>query len=132
MRDGDVMVHRCVMASISPMIRDLLTGSNGKGAHFKGRVLKLTNMSWVSKQTMLEVVEFVYTGGVLLTSHNIDNMLLAAGYLQIKQVWFSLVLYTYTVSRLTYTDEYRVCIWMSLGEFRYERYESVYVTLLTV
>ena len=31
-----------------------------------------------------------------------------------------------------YTDEYRACIWTSLGEFRYERYESVYVTLLTV
>ena len=42
------------------------------------------------------------------------------------------ILYTYTVSRVTYTDEYRVCIWTSLGEFRYERYESVYVTLLTV
>ena len=42
------------------------------------------------------------------------------------------VLYTYTVSRVTYTDEYRACIWTSLGEFRYERYESVYVTLLTV
>ena len=42
------------------------------------------------------------------------------------------ILYTYTVSRLTYTDEYRACIWTSLGEFRYERYESVYVTLLTV
>ena len=40
--------------------------------------------------------------------------------------------YTYTVSRVTYTDEYRACIWTSLGEFRYERYESVYVTLLTV
>ena len=42
------------------------------------------------------------------------------------------VLYTYTVSRLTYADEYRACIWTSLGEFRYERNESVYVTLLTV
>ena len=42
------------------------------------------------------------------------------------------ILYTYTVSRVTYTDEYRACIWTSLGEFRYERYESVYVTLLTV
>ena len=31
-----------------------------------------------------------------------------------------------------FTDEYRACIWMSLGEFRYERYESVYVTLLAV
>ena len=41
-------------------------------------------------------------------------------------------LYTYTVSRVTYTDEYHACIWTSLGEFRYERYESVYVTLLTV
>ena len=43
--------------------------------------------------------------------------------------WIS---YTYTVSRVTYTDEYRACIWTSLGEFRYERYESVYVTLLIV
>ena len=42
------------------------------------------------------------------------------------------ILYTYTVSRVTYTDEYRACIWTGLGEFRYERYESVYVTLLTV
>ena len=42
------------------------------------------------------------------------------------------ILYTYTLSRVTYTDEYRACIWTSLGEFRYERYESVYVTLLTV
>ena len=42
------------------------------------------------------------------------------------------IIYTYTVSRVTYTDEYRACIWTSLGEFRYERYESVYVTLLTV
>ena len=42
------------------------------------------------------------------------------------------ILYTYTVSRVTYTDEYRACIWTSLGEFRYEPYESVYVTLLTV
>ena len=42
------------------------------------------------------------------------------------------ILYTYPVSRVTYTDKYRACIWMSLGEFRYERYESVYVTLLTV
>ena len=33
---------------------------------------------------------------------------------------------------MTYTDEYRACIWTSIGEFRYERYESVYVTLLTV
>ena len=31
-------------------------------------------------------------------------------------------IYTYTVSRVTYTDEYRACIWTSLGEFRYERY----------
>ena len=85
-RDGDVKVHRCVMAAISPMIRDLLTGNNPKGANFKGRVLRLTNMSWLSKQTMLEVVEFVYTGGVRLTSHNINNMRLVAGYLQIKQV----------------------------------------------
>ena len=44
----------------------------------------------------------------------------------------TLILYTYTVSRVTYTDEYRACSWTSLGEFRYERYESVYVTLLTV
>ena len=29
-------------------------------------------------------------------------------------------------------DEYRACIWTSLGEFRYDRYESVYVTLMTV
>ena len=42
------------------------------------------------------------------------------------------ILYTYTVSMVTYTDEYRACIWTSLGEFRYERYESVYVTLLSV
>ena len=42
------------------------------------------------------------------------------------------VLYTYTVRRVAYTDKYRACIWMSLGEYRYERYESVYVTLLTV
>ena len=42
------------------------------------------------------------------------------------------ILNTYTVSRVTYTDEYRACILTSLGEFRYERYESVYVTLLTV
>ena len=42
------------------------------------------------------------------------------------------IIYTYTVSRVTYTDEYRACIWTSLGEFRYERYESLYVTLLTV
>ena len=34
------------------------------------------------------------------------------------------ILYTYTVSRVTYTDEYR-SIWTSLGEFRYERYESL-------
>ena len=39
------------------------------------------------------------------------------------------VLYTYTVSRVAYTDNYRACIWTSHGEFRYERYESVYVTL---
>ena len=32
------------------------------------------------------------------------------------------VLYTYTVSRVTYTDKYCACIWTSLGEFRYERY----------
>ena len=25
------------------------------------------------------------------------------------------ILHTYTVSRVTYTDEYRVCIWTSLG-----------------
>ena len=31
-----------------------------------------------------------------------------------------------------YTDAYCACIWMSLGEFRYERYESVYVTILTI
>ena len=42
------------------------------------------------------------------------------------------ILYTYTVSRVAYTDEYRACIWTSLGEFYHERYESVYVTLLTV
>ena len=36
----------------------------------------------------------------------------------------STVIYTYTVSRVTYTDEYSACIWMSLGEFRYERYEN--------
>ena len=42
------------------------------------------------------------------------------------------ILYTYTVSRVTYTDEYGTCIWTSLGEFRYEQYESVYVTLLTL
>ena len=40
------------------------------------------------------------------------------------------ILYTYTVSRVTYTDKYRTCIWTSLGEFRCEWYESVYVTLL--
>ena len=34
------------------------------------------------------------------------------------------VLYTYTVSRVMYTDEFHTCIWTSLGEFRYERYES--------
>ena len=33
---------------------------------------------------------------------------------------------------MTYTDEYSACIWMSLDEFGYERYESVYVTLLTI
>ena len=33
------------------------------------------------------------------------------------------ILYTYTVSRVTYTDENRACIWTSLGEFRYERYD---------
>ena len=42
------------------------------------------------------------------------------------------ILYINTVSRVTYTDEYRASIWTSLGEFRYERYESVYITLLTV
>ena len=42
------------------------------------------------------------------------------------------ILDTYTVSRGTYTNEYRVCIWTSLSEFKYERYESVYITLLTV
>ena len=42
------------------------------------------------------------------------------------------MLYTYTVSRVTYTDEYHACIWTSLGSSRYERYEAVYVTLLTV
>ena len=42
------------------------------------------------------------------------------------------IIYTYTVSRVTYTDEYHACIWTSLGKFRYERYESAYVTLLTV
>ena len=26
---------------------------------------------------------------------------------------------------MTYTDEYRACIWTSLGEFRYERCESI-------
>ena len=30
-----------------------------------------------------------------------------------------------------YTDEYCACIWTSLGEFGYEQYESVYVTLLS-
>ena len=25
------------------------------------------------------------------------------------------ILYTYTVSRVTHTDEYRACIWTSLG-----------------
>ena len=49
-----------------------------------------------------------------------------------KDYIYLYILYTYTVSRVTYTDEYRACIWTSLGEFRYERYESVYVTLLTV
>ena len=46
----------------------------------------------------------------------------------------TIVYYTLTqsVGGLTYTDEYRACIWTSLGEFRYERYESVSVTLLTV
>ena len=39
---------------------------------------------------------------------------------------------SYTVSRVAYTDEYRSCIWTNLGEFKYDRYESVYVTLLTV
>ena len=29
-----------------------------------------------------------------------------------------------SVSRVTYIDEYRACIWTSLGKFRYERYES--------
>ena len=38
----------------------------------------------------------------------------------------------YLVSRVTYTDKYRACIWMSLDEFRYKWYELVYVTLLTV
>ena len=42
------------------------------------------------------------------------------------------MLYTYTVSRVTYIDIYRACIWTSIGELIYERYESVYVTLLTV
>ena len=35
---------------------------------------------------------------------------------------YTCILYTYTVSRGTYTDEYRACIWTSLGEFRYKRY----------
>ena len=35
------------------------------------------------------------------------------------------ILYTYTVSRVTYTDEYCACIWTSLGEFRYEQYECI-------
>ena len=34
--------------------------------------------------------------------------------------------------RITYTYKYRVSIWMNLGDFIYERYESVYVTLLTM
>ena len=29
-----------------------------------------------------------------------------------------------------YTDKYRAYIWTSLGEFRYERHKSVYITLL--
>ena len=41
-------------------------------------------------------------------------------------------LYTHTASRVTYTDEYRACIWTIFGEFRYERSKSVYVILLTV
>ena len=41
-------------------------------------------------------------------------------------------LYTYLVSRVTYTDKYHACIWTSYGKFRYERYESVYINPLTV
>ena len=36
------------------------------------------------------------------------------------------ILYIYTVRRVMYADEYRACIWTSLGGFRYERYDSVY------
>ena len=42
------------------------------------------------------------------------------------------ILYTYTVSRVTYTDEYRACIWTSLGEFRYERYECFIIPILRI
>ena len=34
--------------------------------------------------------------------------------------------------QLQCTDEYRACIWTNLGEFRYQWYESVYITLLNV
>ena len=39
---------------------------------------------------------------------------------------------SHMVSRVTYSDEYRTGIWVSPGAFRYERYESAYVTLHTV
>ena len=42
------------------------------------------------------------------------------------------IFYTLIQSVGRHTDEYCTYIWTSLGEFRYERYESVYVTLLTV
>ena len=42
-----------------------------------------------------------------------------------QNIFVTFIIYTYTVSRVTYTDEYRACIWTSLGEFRYERYESI-------
>ena len=40
--------------------------------------------------------------------------------------------YTNTVSRVTYTVECHVCITARLGEFRYERYESVHIVPMSV
>ena len=48
--------------------------------------------------------------------------------MQIAKYVYDLI-YTYTVSRVMYTDKYCACIWKSIDEFRYERYTSVYITL---
>jgi len=73
-------VHRCVMSSFSPYFRAMFTAGLAESE------MDVVTLQSVEPEMIKQLINFAYTGAIVINKHNVQNLLSAANLLEVLQV----------------------------------------------